>query len=332
MDLEKTELLDSMWVEKYRPKKIEDMALPEKYQNDFKKIIATQNLPNLLFSGPPGGGKTTLARMLCSEHGVLFNKKDNLLLANGSAKRTRGIGFIDDVVEPFLKHPPARDKFKVVFIDEADKLTNDGYDSLRGIIEKYQVAYGRFIFTCNYLSRIPDPLQSRFVPYTFSQIPKEFIMEYCVRILKSENIKYNDKDVMLAINNLYPDVRKIVNALQRNSWEGELQIDEEKIITTEKKIIAFVIQIISLIEMGQFAKIGQVVGAIVEIISAEEPEYRNIYTDLFFADKIPAPAKIIINKYSNEHQGSLVPHMHFMAMIFNIVNTLKEYRQAMMGK
>lgn len=327
-----TELLDSMWVEKYRPKKIDDMALPEKYQADFKKIIASQNLPNLLFSGPPGGGKTTLARMLCSENGVLFNKKDNLLTANGSAKRTRGIGFIDDVVEPFLKHPPARDKFKVVFIDEADKLTADGYDSLRGIIEKYQVAYGRFIFTCNYLSRIPDPLQSRFVPYSFSQIPKEFILKYCQDILDNEKVKYKVTDIQLAINNLYPDVRKIVNALQRNSWEGELQINEEQIVTTEKKVISFVIQIISFIEKGQFAKIGQAVGAVVDIIGNEDLEYRNVYTDLFFTDKIPAPAKIIINKYTNSHQNSLVPHMHFMAMLFEMINALKEYRQAMMGK
>lgn len=327
-----TELMDSIWVEKYRPKKLEDLALPEQYTQDFKRMIAKCELPNLLFSGPPGGGKTTLARVLCSKNGVLFNKTDNMLAVNGSARKSRGIGFVDEVIEPFLKHPPARDKYKVVFIDEADKLTADGYDSLRGIIEKYQVAYGRFIFTCNYLSRIPDPLQSRFVPYTFSQIPKEFILKYCKFILDSENVKYKDKDIQLAINNLYPDVRKIVNALQRNSWEGELVINEEQIVTTEKKIVSFVIQIISFIEKGQFAKIGQVVGAIVDILAAEDLEYRNVYTDLFFTEKIPAPAKIIINKYTNSHQNSLVPHMHFMAMIFEMINALKEYRQAAMGK
>lgn len=326
------ELLNSVWVEKYRPNKIDDMVLPNQYQNDFRRIIERQELPNLLFSGPPGGGKTTLARMLCSKNGVLFNKEDNLLIANGSAKKTRGITFVDEVIEPFLKHPPARDKYKIVFIDEADQLTSDGFKSLRAIIEKYQVSFGRFIFTCNYVSKIPDPVQSRFIHYKFSQIPKEYILDYCKSILGKEEIKFNDKDVNLVINNFYPDVRKIVSTLQRNSWEGNLQIDEEAIITSEKKLTSFIIQIISLISKNQDSKIGGPVSSIVDMLSETEVEYRNVYEELFFNDKIPTQAKIVINKYSNQHQGALVPHMHFMGMIFEIINNLKDYRNAVMNK
>lgn len=327
-----SELLDSIWVEKYRPKKLEDLALPEQYTQDFKRMISKGELPNLLFSGPPGGGKTTLARVLCSKTGVLFNARDNMLSVNGSARKSRGIGFVDDVIEPFLKHPPAQDKYKVVFIDEADKLTADGYDSLRALIEKYHVAYGRFMFTCNYLSRIPDPVQSRFIPYVFSQIPKEFVLRYCKEILDAEEIKYKDEDIKVAISNLYPDVRKIVNALQRSSWEGTLKLNEKDIVTNERKIVTFIRQIISNIEKGQNAKIGGVVNSIVEILSKQDLEYRNVYTELFFGNHIPAPAKIIINRYSNGHQNALVPHMHFMAMVFDIIKSLQEYRKAVMNK
>ena len=326
-----SELMDSIWVEKYRPKKLEDLALPEQYTNDFRRMIAKCELPNLLFSGPPGGGKTTLARVLCSKTGVLFNNRDNMLSVNGSSRKTRGIGFVDDVIEPFLKHPPGGDKYKVVFIDEADKLTADGYDSLRALIEKYHVAYGRFVFTCNYLSRIPDPVQSRFIPYVFSQIPKEFVLRYCKTILDAEKVDYQDADIKVAITNLYPDVRKIVNALQRASWEGKLKLSEKDVITNERKVVTFIRQVISHIEKGQGNKIGGVVNAIVEIVSVQDLEYRNVYTELFFGNNIPAPAKIIINKYSNGHQNALVPHMHFMAMIFDIIKSLQAFRKAAMG-
>lgn len=327
-----SELVDSMWVEKHRPKQLKDLVLPEKYKNDFEKIIERASLPNLLLSGPPGGGKTTLGRVLCSKHGVIFNKEDNVLFANGSAKKTRSIGFVDSVIEPFLKYPPAQDKYKVVFIDEADKLTTDAYDSFRGIIEKYHVAYGRFIFTCNYISKIPEPLQSRFTPYVFQQLPKEFVLEYCVNILKNELIKYDDKDVSFIINNLYPDIRKVVNTMQKCSWDGNLVVNKELIITSEKTVMSGVVEIISLIEKNKDSSIGKIVNTLIEVLSKEDVEFRNIYSELFFNSKIPAPAKLVVNKYSNSHQNCLVPHMHFMAMTFEIIKTLQAYRKAAIGK
>jgi DNA polymerase III delta prime subunit len=326
------ELMDSMWVEKYRPKTLDELVLPEKYKKEFGIIIAKGNLPNLLLSGPPGGGKTTLARVICSKYGVLQNPNDNLLMVNGSAKKSRGIGFVDEVIEPFLRHPPSRDNFRVVFIDESDKLTNDGYDSLRAIIEKYHVAYGRFIFTCNYVSKIPDAVQSRFSHYAFSQIPKDYLMDYAKRILDSEKIIYEEKTVGLIINNLYPDVRKIVNTLQRNALNGKLDVTEESITTNEKKVMSLILQVISCLEKIEDSKIGGIVNLIIEILAGQELEYRNIYTELFFMDKIPTPAKIIINRYSNTHQNCLVPHMHFMAMVFEIIKALQSYRKAVTGK
>ena len=328
------EIANALWVEKYRPETINDVVLPERYMFDFKKSIERQELGNLLFSGPPGGGKSTLARILCSKKGVIHNRRDNVLIVNGSAQSARGIGYVEKVIEPFLKIPPAQDKYKVVFIDEADNLTPDSYKSLRGIIEKYQVAYGRFILTCNYVSVIPEPVRSRFTHYVFKQIPKEFAISYAQEILIKENIEYTEKDIAFVVDQLYPDIRQIIDSLQKFSKrEPEDKSKAGRLdVTNEKKIMANILEIIGLISRNEDGKIGRPVGAVVEILKGEDLEYRSLYTQLFFMEKFPAPAKIIVNKYSNSHQGCLIPSMHFMAMIFDMIKSLQDYRRAVTGK
>jgi DNA polymerase III delta prime subunit len=328
------EIANALWVEKYRPKKLDDLILSERYKKDFSKMIARKQLSNLLFSGPPGGGKSTLARILCSKEGVLFNKKDNVLVVNGSAKKSRGINYVDTVIEPFLKIPPSKgDCYRIVFIDEADKLTTDGFDSLRAIIEKYQVDYGRFIFTCNYISKIPGPLQSRFTPYIFQQIPKEFVIDYSKSILESENIEYDEKDIKFIVENLYPDVRRIVDTLQHNSLhDNKLEVDEKSVTTNEKLILSYMVEIIGCIERNENAKTSRCINLIVELLEKHDVEYRGIYTQLFFMKKFPSNAKIIVNKYSNSHQSCLVPSMHFIGMVFEIIKSLQEYKRVMVSK
>ena len=231
------EIVNALWVEKYRPKKLEDLVLPESQKLDFEKCIHNRSIGNLIFAGPPGSGKTTIARILASKRGVLNHPSDNLLEMNGSSKESRGINFVDSVIEPFLKIPPAgRDTFKIVFIDEADFLTDASFKSLRGIIESAH-EQNRFIFTCNYLSKIPDPVQSRFQTYIFKQMPIDFVVEYYKKILNAENIKYNEEDIRFVIDGVYPDVRKGVQILQQNSHSGTLKINKNLSLTNEKSIV-----------------------------------------------------------------------------------------------
>lgn len=317
---------NTLWVEKYRPKELKDLVLEVAHRGDFEKWIEKKDIPHCLFSGPAGSGKTTLSRILTSKFGILQNPADNLLEINGSAKETRNIAYVSDCIEPFLKVPPIGDKYKVVFIDEGDFLTEAAFNSLRNVIEKYS-QFSRFIFTCNYISKIPDPIISRLQVYIFKQYPIEFVLEYCKKILDSEKIEYNKSDIDFIINGLYPDIRKIIGVLQKSSVSGKLKVNKDLVQTNEKLLTASVLEIISYINKNEMSKIGRVMNTIVNLLNEQDLDFRNIYSSLFFNSLVPANTKIIINKYSNSHSDCLIPSMHFCGMLFEVIQVLKEYKE-----
>ena len=325
------EITNSLWVEKFRPKKLEDLVLPENYKKDFVECVQRKEIGNLLLSGSPGSGKTALTRILCSKEGIIQNREDNVLELNGSSKESRGISFVNDVIEPYLKIPVARpDNYKIVFIDEADFLTEASFSSLRNILEKYS-AHARFIFTCNYISKIPEAIQSRCQHYVFKQMPIEFVIEYCKGILTSEKISFEEKDLKFIIDNLYPDIRRIVNTLQRSSLSSKLVTDRSISLSSEKIIISNVVEIISFIQSEQDHKINNVINNLVKMLGEMDLDFRTIYSDLFFRAEVPTNAKIIINKYSNSHADCLLPNMHFLSCTFDMIQGLQKYK-ALTGK
>ena len=317
-------ITDSLWVEKYRSKNLDDLILPENYRKKFQEYIDNKNIPNLLFVGPAGSGKTSLARILTSKQGILSHPSSNLLEANGSSQYTRGIGFVEKVIEPFLKTMPfGDDKLRVVFIDECDYLTDESFASQRGIIEKYE-STGRFIYTANYISKIPEPVKSRLQVFTFNKIPINFVTDYCKKILKSENVEYKKEYLNFVIKELYPDVRKIVNILQKNNIDGKIILSKDSTLTDEKKLTNNVVEIISAIKRKESGRINKLISGIVSSLNETDLDFRNVYSSLFYNKNVPVPAKIIVNKYTNSHGNCLVPSMHFCAMVFEICKCLSK--------
>ena len=304
-------------------------------KNSYVYDIALKEDSSHAYLTPNGliNHNTTIARILTSKNGILANPNENLLFINGSSKSTRGIKFVDEVIEPFLKIPPAgKDKQKVVLIDEADGLTSDAIDSLRGVINKYS-SYGRFIFTCNYVSKISDPLMSRFsaATYEFKTVPVESVIEHCKKILVKEEITFDEKDLAHICKTLYPDTRKIIGVLQKHSKTGQLEVDRNAVLNNEKFIISSVVEMITSLNNKQ-QKTGVILGGIVKALEDQDVDYRNIYSELFSRKEIPANCKIVINRYANTHSDCFIPHMHFMSMCFDIGKTIQDYIKLTEGK
>ena len=212
-----------LWVEKYRPKKIRDCILPEDTKKTFTEFLKQKEIPNLLLSGTAGTGKTTVARALCEELGADY------IIINGSDEG-RQIDTLRNKIKNFASTVSLTESsaHKVVIIDEADYMNADSVQpALRNFIETFH-SNCRFIFTCNYKSKILPALHSRCTVIDFAikngQKVKtaQALLKRLGKILEEEKIKYDNKVLAELIQKHYPDFRRVINELQRYSVRGEI--------------------------------------------------------------------------------------------------------------
>ncbi|MBQ7406070.1 MAG: replication factor C small subunit [Candidatus Methanomethylophilaceae archaeon] len=203
--------MNEIWTEKYRPKTLDDVVGQKHVTERLKAYVASRNMPHLLLTGPAGTGKTTCSLALAKE---MFGTewKGNFIELNASDER--GIDVVRGKIKEFARTAPLGDAdFKIIFMDEADALTNDAQAALRRTMEKYS-GICRFILSCNYSSKIIDPIQSRCAVFRFKPLTVDDVSGFLNMIVEKENIDITEDAVKGLIHVARGDMRRAVNSLQ----------------------------------------------------------------------------------------------------------------------
>ena len=209
-----------LWAQKYRPRTVADCILPASLKKEAEGIVKKRKIPNMIFAGKPGIGKTTLALALADE------LEYETMVLNGSGA-DRGIDVVKDKILRFASTMSLEGNRKLIIYDEADNITQDAQLALRATIEQVS-SNCSFILTCNYPGRLNEALLSRCDIVNFAALDSEKemiqakIAKRCYGILKSENVEFDPEALFIVVQQLYPDFRKTINRLQKLSNAGRI--------------------------------------------------------------------------------------------------------------
>ena len=291
-------MVESLWVEKYRPHTIADCILPEEYKSTFQSYVDRKEIPHLLLCGGPGTGKTTVARALCDEIGCDY------LMINGSDES--GIDTFRTKIKTYASSMSLTGGKKVIIIDEADYLNpNSTQPAMRAAMEEFAVNC-TFIMTCNFKNRIIEPLHSRCAVIEF-KLRKEdrpkmamAFMKRATEILNNEKIPFDKAVLAEVVKKHFPDYRRVLNELQRYSVSGKI---DTGILSSIADVS--INELVSALKDQNFGAMRKWVAD----FGAEDPArvYRKIYDSLYdVIDKSTIPnAVLILAKY--QYQSAFVP-------------------------
>ena len=297
-----------LWVERYRPQDLSTYVGNEHLKTKVERFLDDGNVPHLLLYGRAGGGKTTLAKI------IVNNTECDYLYINASDERN--IDLVRDKLKTFASSVGFK-PMKVVILDEADYLNvNSAQPALRNLMETFS-AHCRFILTCNYVEKIIDPIQSRCQTYKIVPPSKKEVAVHAKNILEKENISFDLDDLALVVTAGYPDLRKVINELQRMSINGKLTVDKDGMIHNEFKL-----QFLDAIRNGE--SIGTIRKMVADSNFTEYTElYRLLYDEVesFGVDKMP---EIIADISKGSYQDVLVvdKEINFIATVSNILGRI----------
>ena len=297
-----------LWVEKYRPQDLSTYVGNENLKTKVERFLDDGNVPHLLLYGRAGGGKTTLAK-------IIVNHVDcDYLYINASDERN--IDLVRDKLKTFASSVGFK-PMKVVILDEADYLNvNSAQPALRNLMETFS-AHCRFILTCNYVEKIIDPIQSRCQTYKIVPPSKKEVALHSKTILEKEEISFDLDDLALVVTAGYPDMRKVINELQRMSIDGKLSVDKDGMIHNEFKL-----QFLDAIRNGE--SLGTIRKMVADSNFTEYTElYRLLYDEVesFGVEKMP---EIIADISKGSYQDVLVvdKEINFIATVSHILGRI----------
>ena len=304
---------NSLLNEKYRPITLDKFVGNENLKKSLSKYLEQNDILNLIFYGPAGTGKTTLAKL------IVNNLECDYLYINASDER--GIETIRDKVQGFAS-TISFEPIKVVILDEADFLTIQAQASLRNIIETFSRTT-RFIMTCNFVERIIDPLQSRCQVLKIIPPNKVDVAKHIAGIMERENISFEREDVKIIVNQYYPDLRKCLNTIQLSVIHDKVKGKDDKWLKIDKSILVssnYIDKVIkALSNKSKFNDIRQI------IADANVNDFDELFKSLYerASDYLPGKegtASILINEHQYKANFRIDKEINIMSLIQQILN------------
>ena len=295
----------TLLVERYRPVKLENYVGNDHIKKTISQYLGQNDIQNLIFYGPAGTGKTTLAKLI-----VKGLDCDHLYI---NASDERGIETIRDKVSGFASTASFK-PLKVVILDEADFLTIQAQASLRNVIETFS-RNTRFILTCNYVERIIDPLQSRCQTLKIIPPTKSDVAKHIVWIMDEENISFEREDLKTIVNQYYPDLRKCLNTIQLSTQDNKLSIDKSVLVSSN-----YMSQAVKLLSQSKpkWNEIRQT------IINANVQDFEEFYRYLYdnasnFAPGNEGMVAVLVNEYSYQANFRIDKEINCSALIAKLI-------------